>query len=207
MIASIEGIIMSRDGNRIIVGIGGVGLEVYVPYRKLDDVGGEGKTVRLKTYLHVKEDSLTLYGFFDESDRRLFRALLGVSGIGPKVALAILSVSEAGELARMIHREDTAGIQAFPGVGKKTSERIVLELKDKIDIEYFLPADDVKIASIDRRLLEEAVSALMGLGLTRANAGRALERVCIEDLGDSFGVEDVVREALKPGSSKRKKQG
>jgi Holliday junction DNA helicase RuvA len=204
MIASIKGVVMSKDGNRIIVGIGGVGLEVHVPFRKLDDIGGVGDTVRLQTYLHVKEDALTLYGFLEESDRRLFQALLGVSGIGPKVGLAILSVCEAGELARLIHREDTKAIQAFPGVGRKTAERIVLELRDKIDVEYFLPAAGVAVPSVDRGLLEEAVSALVGLGLTRANAGKALERVRIEDLGESFGVEDIVREALKQVSSKRK---
>lgn len=204
MIATIEGTIKAKDGNRIIVAVGGVGLEVYVPYRRLDEIGNERKTVRLQTYLHVKEDALTLYGFLDESDRRLFQALLGVSGIGPKVALAILSVSEASELARLIHREDTKAIQAFPGVGKKTAERIVLELRDKIDIEYFLPAAGVTVPAIDRGLIDEAISALVSLGLSRVNAGRALEKVRIEALGDSFGVEDIVREALKQASSKRK---
>jgi Holliday junction DNA helicase RuvA len=203
VVASIEGVVTTKDGNRIIVAVGGVGFELFVPYRKLDDIGEVGETVRLHTYLHVREDALTLYGFLDERDRKMFLVLLGVSGIGPKVALAILSVSPAGELARMIHDKDTAAIQSFPGIGKKTAERVVLELRDKIDIEYFLPAADVAVPTVDRGLMEEASAALVSLGLSRPSAVKALGKVRIETLGDSFGVEEIVREALRLASSKR----
>ncbi len=200
MIGSIEGIVKAKEGNRILVDVSGVGYEVFVPIRVMEKVGGEGEVARLETYLHVREDALTLYGFLDGSEKRLFLSLLGVSGVGPKVALAILSVCEAAELARSIHEGDTRRLVTLPGIGKKTAERIVLELRDKIDMERYLPGGAP--AGVERRIFDEAVSALVVLGLSPANAARALERLDLEELGESPRVEDVVREALKKVSSK-----
>jgi Holliday junction DNA helicase RuvA len=197
MIASIEGVITAKDGNRLIIGIAGVGLEVFVPLRTLSSIGGVGKTARLRTYLHVREDALTVYGFVDEDEKGLFQALLGVSGVGPKVALAILSVVDAGELARLIYEGKPEALTTFPGIGKKTAERIVLELRDRIDFDRFLARKRVATGVIERELMEEAIAALATLGLSRASAEKALLKVTREDLGESYGVEDAVREALK----------
>jgi Holliday junction DNA helicase RuvA len=202
LISSIEGTIRSKEGNRIIVEIGGVGFEVYVPLRTLDVIGGEGEKVHLRTYLHVKEDALTLFGFLDDNEKRLFQALLGVSGVGPKVALAILSVSEAGDLARLIHEEKTKALMSFPGIGRKTAERIVLELKDRIDIERYTPGVEFTPPGIDRGLIEESIAALATLGFTRANAKKALENIELAELGEPCRVEDIVREVLKRTSAK-----
>ncbi|MCK4237214.1 MAG: Holliday junction branch migration protein RuvA [Candidatus Krumholzibacteria bacterium] len=196
MISTVEGIIRARDGNRVIVEVGGVGLDIYVPLRTLNLIGKIGEKVRFQTYLNVREDALTLYGFLDEKEKRLFQALLGVSGVGPKVALAILSVSEAGELARLIHEQKTKALMSFPGVGRKTAERIILELRDRIDIELYLPGAEAA-PRMDRELVEEAVTALVTLGLSRAVAERAIAKVAPEELGSSRRVEDVVREVLK----------
>lgn len=196
MISTVEGIIRAREGNRVIVEVGGVGLDIYVPLRTLDSIGKEGEKVCFQTYLNVREDALTLYGFLGENEKRLFQALLGVSGVGPKVALAILSVSEAGELAHLIHEQKTKALMSFPGVGLKTAERIILELKDRIDIERYLPGV-AAATGMDRELVEEAVTALVTLGLSRVVAERAVAKVAPEELGPPCRVEDVVREALK----------
>ena len=197
MISSIEGILRARDGNRIVVEIGGVGFEVSVPLRVAESLGDEGERVRLHTYLHVREDTLALYGFPDENERHLFRMLIGVSGVGPKLALSVLALTGAGELARIIHEEKAASLVSIPGIGKKTAERIVLELKDKIELERYLPAIAAAQAGMPRELFEEAVTALESIGLSRANAIKALERVDVSTLGTSYRVEDLVREALK----------
>lgn len=197
MIASIEGSIEAKDDNRLIVGVAGVGFEVFVPTRSLAEIGGVGDRVRLRTYLHVREDALTVYGFVDEDEKKLFQALLGVSGVGPKVALAILSVVDAGELARLIYEEKPHELTSFPGIGKKTAERIVLELRDRIDFDRYLTRKRIAASVIDREMTVEAIAALTSLGLSRPAAERALGEITRDDLTDSFGVEDVVREALK----------
>ncbi|HER43198.1 MAG TPA: Holliday junction branch migration protein RuvA, partial [Candidatus Eisenbacteria bacterium] len=102
MIGSVEGVVRAKEGNRIVLEVSGVGFEILVPIRAMERVGREGEVARLETYLHVREDALTLYGFLDEGEKKLFLSLIGVSGIGPKAALALLSVCEAGELARII---------------------------------------------------------------------------------------------------------
>ena len=197
MIASIEGILVARSGNRVVVEVGGVGFEISVPLRVAESLGQEGERVRLHTYLHVREDTLALYGFPDESERRLFQTLIGVSGVGPKLALSVLAVTSAGELARIIHEEKTKALVSIPGIGKKTAERIVLELKDKIEIERYLPAVAAAGSGVPREIFEEAVVALESIGLARANAIKAIENVDISRLGPSYRVEDLVRAALK----------
>jgi Holliday junction DNA helicase RuvA len=197
MIASVEGILRARDGNRIVVEVGGVGLEILVPLRLIDSLGQEGTRVRLHTYLHVREDTLALYGFSDESERRLFQTLIGVSGIGPKLALSVLSVTSAGELARVIHEEKTKVLQTIPGIGKKTAERIVLELKDKIELERYIPPVAAAEAGVPREVFDEALTALESIGLSRGVAIKALEKVKVSSLGQSYRVEDLVRAALK----------
>lgn len=197
MIASIEGSLRARDGNRIVVEVGGVGLEVSVPLRIVESLGAEGDLVKLHTYLVVREDQLSLYGFPDENERQLFQTLIGVSGVGPKLALSVLSTSSAGEIARLIRDENTKTLMTFPGIGKKTAERIVLELRDKIELERYAPAVSAGEIALPRDLLEEAITALESVGMSRANAMRAIEKVSPERLRGATRVEDVVREALK----------
>ncbi len=196
MIASIEGTVSYKDEDKVIVDIGGVGMEVFVPAGTLKMIGGAGSSVFLKTYLHVREDTLTLYGFIDENERYMFESLIGVSGIGPKLALAILSACEADQLADMIHNERASSLVQFPGIGRKTAERLVLELKDKIDRERFLIRDRAGLEK-SREVVEEAVSALITLGLKRADIDRALTRVDLEKFARGTGVEELVREVLR----------
>jgi Holliday junction DNA helicase RuvA len=196
LIASIEGNISYKDDNRVIVDVGGVGVEVFVPSRTLGMIGNAGSSVFLRTYLHVREDTLTLYGFIDDNERYMFELLIGVSGIGPKLALSILSTCEADKLADMIHSENKGSLVRFPGIGRKTAERLILELRDKIDRERFLLRDG-RVSRESREIIGEAVSALETLGLKRSEIDRALSRVDLENFTSATGVEELVREVLR----------
>jgi len=197
LIATIEGTLAAKEANRIVVDVGGVGLEVYVPVRILDELGKVGARVKLHTHLHVREDNLSLYGFLSESERMIFQSLIGVSGVGPKVALAILSVTGADELAHLISQGKTDRLVAFPGIGRKTAERIVLELKDKLKIEVFEPVsggfDEIEL---EKGVYEEALDVLESLGISRQNASKALMSIKKEELDGEYGVEDVIKIAL-----------
>ncbi len=195
MISSVEGILAARKETSVVVETGGFGLEMHVPAPALAVLGNVGEKVRLSTYLHVREDALTLYGFATDYDRGVFTALLGVSGVGPKAALAMMSKDSAAVLAGMIREENVRALVRIPGIGKKTAERIVLELKDKIEVEEGAASPAGPAARSET--LEEVVAALMSLGLTRNNAEKALERIDLKGDASGFQVEDIVRMALR----------
>jgi Holliday junction DNA helicase RuvA len=181
MIARLRGTVSARTGAGIVVDVGGVGYLVAATPRVRARVGEE---TTVETYLHVREDALQLYGFASAEERQLFELLLGVSGVGPKVALAIVSGSTPEELRRAIVREDTARFEAIPGIGRKTAQRVVLELKEK------LGAEAPVAASANGSLL--ARDALVELGWTLLDAERALA-----DVDEELPVEEQVRAALK----------
>jgi len=195
MISIVEGMLAVRNETSIVVETGGFGLEIHVPAPALAVLGNVGEKVRLSTYLHVREDALTLYGFATEYDRSIFTALLGISGVGPKAALTIMSTGSAAVLAGMIRDENVHALVKIPGIGKKTAERIVLELKDKIEVEGGASGQAGPAARSE--ILEEAVAALMSLGLTRSNAERALERLDLHGDVSEYQVEDIVRMTLR----------
>jgi Holliday junction DNA helicase RuvA len=191
MIASVKGTIAATHPRCIIV-VGGVGLEVHVPERDLALLD-EGMTeVALFTHLYVREDRLVLYGFLRPEDRELFSRLLSVSGIGPKVALAMLSTHQAGQIITAVQHEDIAVLVAVPGLGRKTAERLVMELKDKLE---GLVAEGAAVGR-PSTVRDEALLALTALGMARSAAERALESIDWGSMDDP-GVEIVVREALK----------
>ena len=180
VIARLRGSLVARRTDGAVIDVGGVGYLVAATPRALARASGGELTV--ETYLHVREDALQLYGFADADERELFQALLGVNGIGPKVALAIVSGSTPDELRRAIAREDTARFQAIPGIGKKTAERVVLELKEKVGLARpAAPSADLT-----------ARDALVELGYSLLDAEAALDGV-----DASLPVEEQVRAALK----------
>src|SRR5260221_7545090 len=132
VIAHLQGRILEKQPNRIVVDVNGVGYDLSVPLSTFYGLGDPGSDIALRIHTHVREDALLLYGFATRLEQDLFERLIGISGIGPKVALAVLSGIEPPELVRAIERGDLARLTAIPGVGKKTSERIVLELKDRL---------------------------------------------------------------------------
>ena len=183
MIARLRGKPVARTAEGLVLDVGGVGYLVSATTGALRKAGGAAE-VTVETYLHVREDVLQLYGFADASERDLFVRLLSVSGVGPKVALAILSSATPADLRRAIAREDAARFQAIPGIGKKTAERIVLELKEKLGaVVEAAPAGGGDLLARD---------ALVELGWSVADAERALAAMDPE-----LPVEEQVRLALR----------
>lgn len=174
MIAHLRGRLLEKHPNRVIVDVHGVGYDVHVPLSTFYELGEADAEAALRVHTHVREDALVLYGFATALELQLFERLIGVSGIGPKLALAVLSGIEPNELVAAIRQANVARLTAIPGVGKKTAERIGLELKDKM--ATFLPdAAMSPAAAASETLKTDVLSALMNLGYHRPLAERALD--------------------------------
>jgi Holliday junction DNA helicase RuvA len=194
MIAHLRGIVLEKQPNRVVIESGGVGYDVTVPistYTALPEAGAE---VRLKIYTHVREDTLALYGFLTAEEKTLFEKLIAVSGIGPKLAVTVLSGLPAAELAAAIRHGQPEQLVRIPGVGKKTAERIVLELRDKLEMLGAgepVAAQPAALSSLE----QDVLSALLNLGCARAAAETAVRRVKAQNPPDAF--EPFFRRALE----------
>lgn len=188
MIAQLNGPILAIEETALVVGVGGVGLRVFVPRTVLEDVGGLGRTIRLFTHLIVREQDLSLYGFESKEDLRLFEVLLGVNGVGPKVALAILATLSPELLKSAIIQEDTAVLQRVPGIGKKTAERIMFQLRDKLDLNQVSTAVSL-VSDVDA----DVIDILTGLGFSIVEAQAALQKLPRE----ASSVDERVQLALQ----------
>jgi holliday junction DNA helicase RuvA len=201
VIAFLRGRILDKQPNRIVVDVNGVGYELSVPlstFYGLADVGGE---IALRVHTHVREDALALYGFATRLEQDLFERLIGVSGIGPKVGLAVLSGIEPMDLMRAIERGDLARLTAIPGVGKKTSERIVLELKDRLP-RVEVAAVGEAAAAVEQPLLlrDDLLSALINLGYHRPLAEKAVDAAVKRTPDGDF--ERTLKQALRELASR-----
>jgi Holliday junction DNA helicase RuvA len=192
VIAHLHGRILEKQPNRIVVDVNGVGYDLSVPLSTFYGLGEPGSEIALRIHTHVREDALLLYGFATRLEQDLFERLIGISGIGPKVALAVLSGIEPPELVRAIERGDLARLTAIPGVGKKTSERIVLELKDRLPRP---PIAAAGAASEVPALRDDVLSALINLGYHRPLAERAVEAAVKATPGGDF--EKTLKQALR----------
>src|SRR6186713_258527 len=163
MIAFLRGRVLDKQPNRIILDVSGVGYDVQIPLSTFYEVGEEGTEVSLRIYTHVREEALQLYGFLTDLERQLFERLIGISGIGPKLAVAVLSGVESRELVTAVQRGDVARLTSIPGVGKKTAERIVLELRDRLSQLVMPVAEAAPAAAAGDRLRGDLVSALQNL--------------------------------------------
>ncbi len=190
MIASLKGIVQSKKPNGLVIDVSGIGYQVNIPLCNLGDIPDQGNTVFLHTYTHVREDVLQLFGFLSEEARNVFITLLGISGVGPKLGLAILSGMPVQKFVGAVQGEDVSMLSTIPGLGNKTAARLVLELKGK------LPSlgDDGKQTSRVNSVSDDAISALMNLGYKRPISESAVERA-VKDGSES--IEDMIREALK----------
>ena len=175
MIGFLRGRIAHKQPNRLIVDVQGVGYEVHVPLSTFYDAGEEGADIALRIYTHVREDALQLYGFLTELERQLFERLIGISGIGPKLAIAVLSGMDPRDLLLSVQRGDVARLTSIPGVGKKTSERIVLELKDRLAQLPGAAAVEAVSADGPDRVRGDLLSALQNLGYHRPQAEKAID--------------------------------
>jgi holliday junction DNA helicase RuvA len=191
MIAHLRGRLLSKHPNEAIVEAGGVGYDVTISVPTFSDLPELGGEVALHIHTHVREDALALYGFLRTSEKQLFEKLISVSGIGPKLAITILSGMPADEMAGAIRGNDVAKLTRIPGIGKKTAERMVLELRDKLPKEAF---GEVAVLPATSPVEEDVMSALMNLGYQRPAAERALATVSKNGKSISFDV--MFREAL-----------
>ncbi|RAP59473.1 Holliday junction branch migration protein RuvA [Oleiagrimonas sp. MCCC 1A03011] len=194
MIGRLRGILVSKQPPWLLVDVGGVGYDVEAPMSTIYDLPATGKEVTLLTHHAVKDDSVVLYGFLQTSERELFRSLLKVSGIGAKIALAVLSGVSTDEFARLVQAGDVTALTKIPGIGKKTAERMVVELRDRVD--------GLAVAGVTRigggepapqDAQSEAVIALQQLGYKPAEAARLAQKATAE--GDD--AETIIRKALR----------
>jgi Holliday junction DNA helicase RuvA len=195
MIAHLRGRISEKHPNRVIVDVNGVGYDVFVPLSTFYGLGDAGTDTALRIHTHVREDALLLYGFATLLEQELFERLIGVSGIGPKVALAVLSGIEPQDLIRAIERGDLARLTSIPGVGKKTSERIVLELKDRLPHVQAAAALAGGAGPAPSQLQDDVVSALVNLGYHRPLAEKAAASAV--KIAPDTGFERTLKQALR----------
>jgi len=194
MIARLAGTLIAKLPPHLVIDVAGVGYEVEAPLSVFYDLPEVGQPVVLLTHLQVKEDAHTLYGFTAESERVLFRQLLKISGIGAKLALTILSGASGDELARFVATGDTAALTRLPGIGKKTAERIIIELRDKLDA--VTPSDSGNVPAGMKRPADaagEATHALAALGYRQQEASRMVRNVA----QPGMSAEDIIRLALQ----------
>ena len=197
MIGSLNGILNYRAADSLIVDVGGVGYKISVSQRTFAKLPPSGEKVFLFVYTAVREDDIVLFGFIDEGEKKLFQRLISVNGIGPKLALTILSGILPHDLVEALHREDLARLTAIPGIGKKTAERMILDLKDKLTEflgDGYLKEAAGSVGSGKRKIFEEAVSALINLGYTRGIAERTISQVSPQE---GQPLESAIRHALK----------
>ena len=193
MIAHLSGTLLEKNVPRLIVDVAGVGYELFVPLSTFYSVGECGAAVKLRVHTHVREDALQLFGFGTALELALFERLIGISGIGPKLGLAVLSGIEPADLIRAIRHGDLARLTGIPGVGKKTAERIVIELRDRLPVGPGAEATGPDAAQGDQR--GDLLSALSNLGYQRAAAERAVDRVLAR--GGEAAFERLLRDVLK----------
>ncbi|MBI4682935.1 MAG: Holliday junction branch migration protein RuvA [Nitrospirae bacterium] len=190
MIASLRGIIQSKKPDGIIVDVSGIGYHVNIPLCSLSNIPEPGEKVFLHTYTHVREDALQLFGFLLEEERKVFTTLLGISGIGPKLGLAVLSGMPVQRFVEAVNNEDIPLLSTIPGLGKKTAARLILELKGK------LPSMETGGQHISQKnsAADDAISALVNLGYKKPSAEKAVDNAV---RGGANVIEDIIREALK----------
>ena len=199
MIAYLKGQLFAKQANSVIVETGGVGYEVIIPLSTFYELGEVGSEVELRIYTHVREDTLQLFGFKTERERELYLKLISVQGIGAKSGVAMLSGMSADEIVTAIRTDNVVRLTAIPGVGKKTAERLVIELRDKM--QDLLSGAEKEASSAGQagaaldETYEDALSALLNLGYNRANADKALKQTVQE--GTEMSVQKLLRRSLQ----------
>jgi Holliday junction DNA helicase RuvA len=202
MIAHLSGILLTKQATSVILDVGGVGYEVTIPISTFYELEEPGSKVQLRIYTHVREDALQLYGFKTARERELFLRLISVSGIGPRLGITLLSGMSADEMIASIRTNNLARLTLIPGVGRKTAERLVMELRDKIAVlsspeleEEFGEQPGTPVAPTEEAVRSDALSALVNLGYQRSAAEKAITAAIVE--GGEISVESILRRALR----------
>ena len=200
MIAYLSGKLLEKQATSVIVDVQGVGYEVSIPLSTFYEIGDENSDIQLRIYTHVREDALQLYGFKTERERELFTLLISVSGIGAKSAISMLSAMNADEFILAVRTDNLARLTSIPGIGKKTAERMLIELRDKISkvsagSGVATSAAETKTAMSEDAIYEDALSALMNLGYQRNAAEKSLKQAVQE--GTEMSVQKLLRKSLQ----------
>lgn len=197
MIAFLKGKVVSVSENRLVLDVNDVGFQISITSRDAARMPSVGHQVLLYTYLSVREDAMQLFGFLSEDDLEIYRLLIGVSGIGPKAGLGILSVLSADDLRFAVLADDAKAIARAPGVGNKTAQKLILELKDKLSLEEAIEKklDNAADGGLDlQENKNQAVQALVALGYSGSEALRAVKQV---EISPDMDTEDILKQALK----------
>ena len=191
MIGSLRGTLVDKQAPTVTVECAGVGYEVETPMSTFLELPATGKDVFLHAHLVVREDSQTLFGFATPAEKALFRLLIKVSGVGAKMALGVLSAMRVNEFERCIQHEDAAALVKVPGIGKRTAERLIIEMRDKLDAQPVVPGSGPAAVTSDART--EAVDALIALGYKPREVNQLIDKLDTDDMS----AEDIIRQALK----------
>lgn len=195
MYAYIKGSLEVKTKGYVVIDVSGIGYKIFMSETAIEKLGEIGQVVKIHTYLRVREDDMSLYGFNTNEELRMFELLLSVSGIGAKSAISILSNITPSSFALAVITNDVAKIKALPGIGPKSAQRIILELKDKIKTEEAITdveTEDTKEIVIDNEKLSEAISALQVLGYSKKEIEKALQKV-----DNTLSVEEIIKIGLK----------
>lgn len=199
MISYVRGELVAIEEDKVILDVNGVGFGIYMPAQAMSMLPPLGEEIRLHTYMNVREDAMQLFGFLTKDDLKVFKLLIGVSGIGPKGGLSILSQLSPDDLRFAVMANDAKTISSAPGIGKKTAEKLIIELKDKLSIEDVLNKaveneTATTVTNAGNEIQAEAVQALVALGYGSTESMKAVKKVLLDE---DTTVEDVLKQALK----------
>lgn len=198
MYSYLKGVLAVKTPTQIVVDVGGAGYELFIPLSTYGALPAEGQPVCVQTHVHIREDAHLIFGFATEEEKKLFRLFLTVSGIGPKMALTALSGLEISELKQAIIQENLAALTGISGIGRKTAERIVIELREKILVDEKAASKKQSGAvSADDKLVEDTLLVLVSLGYKKQNAQDAVKKIFSSSAGKKHSVEELVRATLK----------
>jgi holliday junction DNA helicase RuvA len=192
MIAYLKGKLVHKEPSHVIIDVNGIGYQVMISLNTFSEIKDK-EDIKLFTYLNIREDAHILFGFSNEQEKGMFLNLTSVNGVGPSTALMVLSSMSPNDLKNAIMREDSASLQAIKGIGGKTAQRLILELKDKVKKEAF---ETPVSGGANNTITKEALTALMTLGISRAAAEKSIEAV-LKKSGNSLSLEELVKLALK----------
>ena len=195
MIAFLKGKLVHRDPTFVIVDVQGVGYQLQISLQTFSEIK-EQENVMLHTHLNIREDAHVLFGFSSTTEKKLFQQLISVSGVGPSTAIIMLSYMNSNELKAAIVREDAASLQAIKGIGGKTAQRVIIELRDKLKKETWEETQPAISLGVHNTMRNEALSALLTLGLPKAAAEKSVDTV-LKKSGNTITLEDLVKQALK----------
>lgn len=207
MIVSLKGNLSNISENMIVLEVQGVGYEVNVTNSVLQILPQLGEELQIQTYLQVRDDAFVLYGFSSEEERSLFHKVIGVAGIGPKIGIGILSNTSPREFIQAVQRQDLATLTKLPGVGKKTGERILLELKDKFKhVVWEVEAEEESLPVVPGSVFDDALEALQALGY-HSNEAERMVNLAKPHLTDNYNLQDLLKVALAQQGQQRGERG